>query len=625
MHSTFSSLEAGKRSLLAHTQGMSTVGHNLSNASTEGYSRQRVEMKPSDPLYMPGLNRANTPGQIGQGVDVQSVARIRDDLLESRIVSRANGQGYWESRDKYILMLEQVYNEPGENSVRTLLDKYWESWQELSLYPAEASSRRAVLERGNALMDGIHHRFSSLSEIREMAELEIQVTVERVNKLTSDIASLNEQIVKIKALGDNPNDLLDRRDLLVKELSGIIDITVDTRDGDEFTIHTGGLHLLQGRVPSPLGLEIDVENDGLSRVIWKENGEEAVIRGGQLGALIGLRDGDIREEIQKLDLMTVHLIDLVNEVHRKGFGLNGETGEPFFVEYPSIINRLGNYDRNGDGAFDSTYIFRINGTNSLNPEDHIGISGILRIPGKTGLIDIPYYPADTVRDVINRINNSGAEIGVRLNIDNRLSIKASPASDKGNPDFVIRHIEDSGEFLAGYAGVLAASGPEGVFRWDEADAVLSFRGGEQSFSVAPLSHPSGWIEVNKTLINNPAAIAAGLGVNGNPANPGDGSAALAIAAVRNQNVMIGPSKSFDEYFADSVAGIGLKGETAERALETENLIMKDLEDLRQAISGVNIDEELAQMIKFQHGYTAASRFITEVTKMLDTIINRMGV
>jgi len=625
VQSTFSSLEAGKRSLLAHTQGMATLGHNLSNASTEGYSRQRVELKPTDPLYLPGLNRANTPGQIGQGVDVQSISRVRDELLESKIVSRANGQGYWDARDKYILMLEQVHNEPSENSVRTLLDKFWESWQELSLYPAEMSHRKAVLERGNALMEGIHGRYNSLSEIREMAELEIQVTVERVNRLTSDIASLNEQIVKVKAMGDNPNDLLDRRDLLVKELSGLVNITVDTRDGDEYTIHTEGLHLVQGKVVTPLGLEIDINNDGFSKIIWQNRNEEADIKGGRLGALVQLRDGDIREEIQNLDLMTVHLIDLVNEIHTKGYGLNGETGQPFFVEYPFVVNRLGNYDRNGDGAFDSTYIFRVNGVNTLNPEDHLGIAGTMRIPGKTGLIEIPYYPTDTVKDVINRINNSGSEVGARLNTEGKLSLKATPSLQKENPDFVIRHLEDSGEFLAGYAGVLASSGEEGSFRWNEPDAILSFRSGEQSFQVAPLAHPSGWIEVNKTLLNNPAALAAGFGINGRPANAGDGNAALAVAGVRNQEVMIGFSKSFDQYVADSVASVGLKGETAARALETENLIMKDLEDLRQSISGVNIDEELAQMIKFQHGYAAASRFITEVNKMLDTIINRMGV
>ncbi len=107
MQSTFSGIELGKRGLVSHTQGLSTVGHNLSNASTEGYSRQRVQLKPTDPLYVPGLSREETPGQIGQGTDIARIERIRDDLLEGRIVSQAHGETYWQTRDKYLLMVEK--------------------------------------------------------------------------------------------------------------------------------------------------------------------------------------------------------------------------------------------------------------------------------------------------------------------------------------------------------------------------------------------------------------------------------------------------------------------------------------------------------------------------------------
>jgi len=118
-------------------------------------------------------------------------------------------------------------------------------------------------------------------------------------------------------------------------------------------------------------------------------------------------------------------------------------------------------------------------------------------------------------------------------------------------------------------------------------------------------------------------VAASLAGRGEA--PGDGSAALAIAQLRTRPVMLGASGSFDEYFASAVTDIGLKGETAELALTTQNQVMKDLKDLRESLSGVNIDEELANMIKYQHGYSAAARFVTETDRMLDTIINRMGV
>ncbi len=625
MQSTFTGIEIGKRSLMGHTQALATTGHNLSNANVEGYSRQRVELISADPLYMPQLNREGTPGQVGQGVDVARIGRIRDMILEGRIVGQANGLGYWEARDKYILLAEQVYNEPTELSVRGLMDKFWESWQDLSLNPAEMASRKAVFQRGKTLINGIHTRYNSLKEIGEMVELDISATVKEINTITSGVAALNEQIVKVQAMGDNPNDLLDRRDLLVQKLSGLIDITVDNRDPDEFTIHTGGLHIVQGRIRKTLGTEIDPVNEGYSRVVWEQSAETAYFRGGKMAALIELRDGDIREEIQKLDMMTINFVDMVNDIHRNAWGLNGKTGIDFFVEHPFVNNIAGNYDRNGDGAFDSTYIFRMSGANTLNPEEQIGLRGTLTLSGRTEDVVLEYYPTDTVGDLIQRINTAGAEVVAQLDRAGKLQLKGTPGFVVENPDFVIRHVEDSGQFLVGYAGILNEAGPEGAYDWGQADAVVALRGGETQYTVAPLNHPAGWIEINEALEMDVRSIAAGFGENGRPALPGDGSAALALATLRNQNVMVGNIVSFDEYFADVIAGIGLKGEEAELSLRTEELIMKELNDMKESISGVNIDEELSQMIKFQHGYSAAARFITTIDKMLDTIINRMGV
>ncbi len=625
MLSTFSGIEMGKRSLVAHTQALYTTGHNLSNVATEGYSRQRVSLAPFDPIYYPGLNRAELPGQIGQGVSAERIERIRDVLLDGRIVAKANDQGYWSARDKYILMVEQLYNEPSEYSVRTQLDRFWESWQELSVFPNESAARKAVLQRGEALLDGIRDRFRSLSQIRDTIEQDVSGTVRRINSLLGDIADLNEQIVKVEASGDGPNDLLDRRDLLVKKLSGLINITVDNRDPDEFLIHTGGRQLIQGRNVHELSAYPDPLNDGYAEVRWAGSDEAVQLEGGRLAALVELRDVDVRGEIQNLDMMTINFIDLVNEIHRSAYGANGDTGVDFFTEYPFVNNVLGNYDRDGDGAFDSTYLFRITGANPLDAEEQIGLAGTLTLSGPTGDRTIDYFPTDTVGDLVSRINNSGAEVVARLDRSGRLMLKGTPAEQTANPEFVIRRIEDSGQFLVGYAGLLIESGPEGAYSWDRADAVLSLRGGELDYAVAPLSHPAGWIRINPAVQRDPGAIAAGFGENGRPALAGDGRAALAIANLRNAPVMIGRLTGFDEFFSDLVADIGLRGEIAQRALETEDLIMKELQDMRSSISGVNIDEELTQMIKFQYGYTAASRFISEINDMLDTIINRMGV
>jgi flagellar hook-associated protein 1 FlgK len=625
MQSTFTGIEIGKRSIIAHNQAISTTGHNLSNAATEGYSRQRVEFSAFDPIYMPGLNREETPGQLGQGVVVDRISRIKDEILEGRIAARVNVQGYWEAKDNYTRMLEQVYNEPGDLSVRSRMDKFWEAWQELSLHPSESAARKTVLQRGESLVDSIQNRYRNLREVRDMLDTDIRAAVVQINSITKDITSLNEQIVKVKAMGDNPNDLMDKRDLLVMKLADYIDVTVDNRDPDEFTIHTGGRIIVQGRQQHQFSTAADPLNEGYSNVVWADNQEEAQFRGGRVLGLLEMRDNETRVEIQKLDSFAVNFMDLVNDIHRSAWSANGRTGMDFFTEYPFVNNVQGNYDRNGDGAFDSTYIFRITGTNTLEPKEQLGFEGTMTLAGKNGNVQVRYYAADTVEAVVKRINTSGAEVVANLDRNNRLTLRGTASENRENPDFVIRHAEDSGEFLTNYAGLIQAQGAEGAFRWTEADAVINLRGGELVYSVAPLTHPSGWMGINPAVKSDTDNIAGGFGVNGKAANEGDGSAALQIASLRNSNIMIGQIKSFDDYFSETVADIGLKGERAGQALETERAILKELGAMRDSISGVNIDEELTQLIKFQHGYTAAARFITEIDKMLDVIINRMGV
>ncbi|HPX47924.1 MAG TPA: flagellar hook-associated protein FlgK, partial [Treponemataceae bacterium] len=386
--STFSGIEMGKRSMFAHNQAIQTAGHNLSNSSTEGYSRQRVQMKATDPLYRPDLSRAETPGQIGQGVSVESIQRVRDELLDTRILAQTNQEGYWETRDSYVLMLEQVYNEPDESSVRTRMDQFWDSWEELSLYPESASARQAVLSRGETLTDAIHQQYRGLQGIRDIINGDVEAVTAQVNDIARQIAGLNQEIVKVKAMGDSPNDLMDRRDMLAEKLSSLINITVDQRDPDEYVIHTAGYELVQGKSFRTFELRSGIENDGYPDVVWADSGKQAFFEGGKLGALVELRDADVRDEIGKLDTMTMNFVDLVNEIHRDGTGANGRTGLDFFTEQSFINNVAGNYDRDGDGEYDSSYIFRVTGGNRLSAREQIGLEGTIRLSGSDGLVDV---------------------------------------------------------------------------------------------------------------------------------------------------------------------------------------------------------------------------------------------
>ena len=622
MANSFGAIEIGKRSLMAHSTQINTAGHNITNADTEGYSRQRVQIKTFDPLYRPDLTREERPGQVGQGSSVESINRLRDELLDQRIVAQSNQETYWTTREKYYTMIEQVYNEPDEISVRTNMDKYWQSWQELSVYPESQAARQAVVTRGETLAESIQQRYKALSGIGDLINGDIDATVKQINTITKQIADINGEIVKVKAMGDNPNDLLDRRDLLVEKLSGLANITTDIRDDDEFMVHLEGNILVQGHIARNFEVEPTTDNNGYSRVIWSDTKNTVQVSGGTFGALIELRDDDIREQVQSLTTVTMNFADLVNDVHRAGIGMNNVTGLDFFVQHPFVTSVNGNYDRDGDGVDDHSYLFRFTGTNSLNPQEKLGLEGEMKLSGKSGTITVPYHATDTIEEVVARINDSDGEVKAYLDRNNRLVLKATAAKEMENPDFVIRHVEDNGMFLTGYAGILNGSGAENAYDFAQADASNALRG---EFSVSPVLNPAGYVEVNPDIKGDVLSVAAAYPNSQGKSMIGDARAAVEIASIRNTDVMIGKDRTFDDYFANSVTNVGLKGEQAEMNMLSQNAIMDDLRNLRDSISGVNIDEELAEIIKFQHGYNAAAKFVSVIDQMLDTVINRLGV
>lgn len=623
MGSTFSGIELGKRSIMAHTDAISTAGHNISNANTEGYSRQRVQLKEFDPLYRPDLERPERAGMIGQGIDVQSITRIRDEMLDQRITAQQNQESYWDTRSKYYTMIEQIYNEPDEVSIRSNMDKFWESWQELSINPESQAARQAVVTRGESLSDSIKSKWENLMGVGCLINSDIDSTVKQINSYANQIAAVNSEIVRSRGVGDNPNDLLDRRDLLVDKLSKLANITTDRRDPDEFMVHLDGKVLVQGGVARNFDLVSLTDNNGYEKLVWADTREDASVSGGTLGALIELRDVDVRNEIQSLNTMTMNFSDLVNDVHRNAYGANNVTGLDFFTQHSFVENVNGNFDRNGDGVLDHSYIFRFTGTTTLNPQEQIGFEGVMTFSGPSGNVQVPYHPTDTVETVINRINDSNGEVKAYLDRNNNLVLKGTTAQNVENPDFVIRHVEDSGFFLTGYSGILAASGADGAYDFARADAVDSLAGAQ--FAVSPVLNPAGYIEVNGVIKNDVKSVAAAFRDDSGNVNAGDGRAAVEIASIRNTKVMIGHERTLDDYFADSVTNVGLKGEQAENNLKSHMAIMNDLRTMRDSISGVNIDEELSDIIKFQHGYNAAAKFVTIWDSLIDTVINRLGV
>ncbi len=636
MGSTFQGIEIGKRGLTAHQQALQTTGHNISNADNKHYSRQRVVMNSVDPIYEPAFNRAEVAGQIGQGVKVSTIERIRDNFIDDRIIDSASVKEYWGKRNDYLYQVETVFNEPTGNTLRSMMDQFWSAWEDLSNYPEESAHRAVVQEKATALGSRMEDVYKKLSFLREQSNREIESKVNHLNTVAENIKNLNERIGKVQALGDAPNDLMDKRDELLQELAGMVDITIGRSDEDELMVFVGQQILVQGRKVEPIALVGNSQNDGFIDLKWASTGEKVLLKQGSLQALVEIRDKVLVEKINSIDALALNTTDAVNEIHKDGFGLNGKTNLNFFEPRSLATNTFGEIDSDGDGQNDKTAIFRVTGRTSLDSDRPIGINGTLRFLKATERgeeeILIPYSKDDTLHAVIQRINRTETGIVAYMSHDNQLAMKATTNPHNKKENFMIRHLEDSGELLVGLTGILTASGASGSFDFRKVGEINKFQANAQDISLTPMYHPSSFFRMAEEVRYNPANIAAargkdvgGTGDYNSPNGHKDGSNALLIAAaLREKPIMFEYSKTTDDFYNSLISKLGTEAREAKQEFTSQNELMVELENMRQSVMGVNLDEEMANMVQFQQSYNAAARMISTMNEMLDTIINRLG-
>lgn len=249
MWNNFFGLEMGRRAMDYFRRGMETAAHNISNADVEGFSRQRVEPSTTNPFTNPAFNRPNIPGQIGTGVQIDAIVRLRDAFLDIQYRQEMTDKGYWEQIQKVMSTIEAYVNEPGGEGLQVALDDYWAGLQELSKRPDDSAVRENLVEKTKNLTVFFDQLVGNYDEFRADLNRDIKLMVDEINTLIDQIAALNVTIKQVQGVGGNPNDLMDKRDLLVDKLSKLIDIDVNPPclegDGD-FKIDLHGKLLVQG-------------------------------------------------------------------------------------------------------------------------------------------------------------------------------------------------------------------------------------------------------------------------------------------------------------------------------------------------------------------------------------------
>lgn len=472
MTSTFFGLEIARRGLQAQQRALDVTSHNVANANTPGYTRQEALMATTNPYPLLGMSLPAGAGQLGTGVEVSEIRRLRDLFLDLQYRGENTALGYWEARWDIIQKVEVILNEPSDSGLSKVFEQFWQSLEDLSKNPESMAARAMVLERGKTLAETFNHLDRQLKSLQSDIDSTIKVRVEEINSFARQIADLNLQIQKLEVGGQRANDLRDRRDLLLDQLSK--DIRVQARE-DAFgmvQVSIGGRLLVDGsRVD-----ELDVEgNDGSGfyRVVWKADRQDVQVTGGAVKGLLDARDGLVQEISKSLDGLVAALAEGFNGVHASGYGLGGETGNAFFITNDS------------KGWFTAS--------------------------------------------------------NIAVNADLEMDL-----------------------------GKIAAASSSG--------------------------------------------------------EPGDGSNALKLAQLLKQEKNDGlGGTTFEDYYQALIGELGVQGQQAKRMAENQQLLVSQLDSNRQEVSGVSLDEEMVNMIRFQHAYAAAARVITAIDEMLGVIIERLGV
>ncbi|MBI5266141.1 MAG: flagellar hook-associated protein FlgK [candidate division Zixibacteria bacterium] len=324
MPGLFQGLEIGKRALLSHQLVLQTIGQNIANVNTPGYTRQRVNIQATNPEEV-------TYGSVGTGITVTDIRHIRDLFLGQQEQEATKSLGQWSYKDKTLSEIEALYNEPQDNSLSHLLSAFWDSWSQLATNSDSISNRKAVVATAGQLIAGFQQLSRKLMDLREATDRDVTNMVADINQKTADIARINQQIAGAELGGHRANDLRDARDLITRELSSLVDVRTIEKPNGETIVHMGAMALVDGSQSFPIASETANKNGvSTSRIVWKGTSVQLTNLSGQLAGVMETRDVLVQDNLDGLDELAQTIIEQVNAIHVTGYGMNGTTGVAFF-------------------------------------------------------------------------------------------------------------------------------------------------------------------------------------------------------------------------------------------------------------------------------------------------------
>ncbi len=668
-------LGIGASGVTSYKSALDTIGHNISNANTEGYSRQRVDLTAHQPSFM-GY------GFVGNGVQVESIERLYDRFVDAQIRGSTSNQAEFETYRSYAAQLDNLLADESL-SLDPSLQNFFNAVQELADNPFSSISREFLLAESDTLVSRINYLGEQLSDTRVSLNQDLSAAIDDINGIAGSIAEINQSITGAAGIANGvpPNDLLDQRDQLLRDLSRLTNVTTVKQDNGAINVFIGtGQALVIDNEARSLAITNSAA-DASKKEISFVTGSSAVtithqLTGGRVGGMLNFQSEVLDSAQNELGRVVVGLVEQFNAQHQLGTDLSGNLGGDFFTA--PTPNALANADNTGSGSVTAAFSnLPLSNYSDLTASDYelrstdggdnytltrLSDNTVFNIDVSTattlaadGFETVPGTPATVTVDGFTLSITAGAAAGDRFQIQPTrdaaaeigLAITDAGAIAAAGPLRASEAVDSNG--LPTNVGTATITQP---VAGSTADLPLSGSGGDITLTFNPNAGGTGIPGFDVTgalpavLLYDPATESAGktltftsgtkgdmsFDIAGLPAtgdrfvitdntNPmGDNRNALALANIQQSQNMIDGTASLQESYSQMVSRIGADSRRAEINMQSHQGLLDQALLTRDSISGVNLDEEAADLLRYQQAYQAAAQVITVANTLFDTLL-----
>lgn len=638
--STFMGLETNKRGLTAQQTALYTVGHNISNANTVGYTRQRVNLEATHGFPAVGMNAPMIAGNLGTGVTSQSITRVRNEFVDKQYRQETNNLGYWSQRTDAISQMEDIMAEPSAYGLNAAYDEFYTAWQNLANSPSSSAARQVVYTKGAHLASSFNYMNKQMTQVQQNLKAEAVNSVNNINSMLERIAALNNQIKQVEPNGYIPNELYDARDLLLDELSQYVPISTER-------MYSGGL--AKDDAEGAINVYL-IKADGTKEALVSSeqtgsqnyNGVDRPLYGKSTASKLSLTTGDPATPITSANAETfeafsgISLSKTTKETLKAETDANGNTtlsagGVNISIDAAGAITVT-----DSDGNDLNPTVDPATGMITVSIAEETDANGTVTTPAKNLTINLTTDAAgkvtggtmETATDAKNiSMDNLSLEKGRLTSYAVSYGYTTGEKDALGNVNVVTKgfyyeKIDQLDKLAYEFAkafnelhvdGYGLSTNGDDPTEYTFFDVILNADGS------APDDITASNIKINDEMknFNNIAASSRGN-------EEGNGDLALKLSNLKTTTIEGLNDTSAAKFYESMVADVGTQGEKATQMEYNSGTIQLTISNNRDSISSVSLDEEMTNMIMFQQAYNASARMMTAMDEILDKIINGMG-